>query len=124
MTNDGDKSLGMINLFKMINLSVRLKHHLHPRKQAFSFLCVGLLSIFCLGACTQVPGGLEPPPPPNDPNLSAANQAFLKGDWDTLKALLSRLPGDGALLSQSLFYQAVILGFEKPKKEARSSKRC
>ena len=122
MTNDDDRSLGMINLFKMINLSVRLKHYLHPRKQAFSFLCIGLLSIFCLGACTQVPGGLEPPPPPNDPNLSAANQAFIKGDWDTLKALLSRLPGDGALLSQSLFYQAVILGFEKPKRAAENLK--
>ena len=112
----------MINLFKMINLSVRLKPYLHPRKQAFFFLCTGLLSILCLGACTQAPGGLEPPPPPNDPNLSAANQAFIKGDWDTLRALLSRLPGDGALLSQSLFYQAVILGFEKPKRAAENLK--
>lgn len=104
---------------------MRLKH-LKSQSQLPTFghcLTIGLLSILCLGACTQVPGGLEPPPPPNDPNLSAANQAFLKGDWDTLKALLSRLPGDGVLLPQSLFYQAVIMGFEKPKKAAENLKK-
>lgn len=109
----------------MINLSMHLKHHLTLHVQRLSLVCyfnVGLLLVVCLGACSQVPGGLDIPPPPNDPNLSAANQAFLKGDWNTLKALLSRLPGDGVLLPQSLFYQAVILGFEKPKKAAKDLK--
>lgn len=110
----------MIYLFNIVAeaMSLKQQHTSYTKVKVFKrgvALIALTLSSF---ACTQVPTGLEPPPPPNDPNLSAANQAFLKGDWNTLRALLSRLPGDGALLSQSLFYQAVILGFEKPKKAA------
>jgi len=80
------------------------------------------ISIMLACACTQPPVNLEIPPPPNDPNVSAANQAFLKGDWETLRALLTRLPGEGANLSKSLFYQAVILGLEKPQQAAKKLK--
>ena len=72
-------------------------------------------------SCTQTPSSLELPAP-SDPNISAAEQAFLKGDWDTLKALITRLPGEGANLSESLFYQAVTLGIDQAKRGAEKMK--
>ena len=73
--------------------------------------------VLCLSvSCSQSPLRVQAPPPPNDPNVGAANHAFIKGDWNTLRGLLKRLPGEGAYLDDSLFYQALILGLDDPKK--------
>lgn len=100
-------------------MRVRLTSHSHhtfasPLKsmRELSVLIIFLM-VFVSGCPQQRP--LEIPPPPVDRNLSSARQAFRLGEWELLKSLVPKLPGEGPFFNEAKFYQAVVIGLDDPK---------